>query len=122
MAIREELQDLYDRYAAAYTAGDASTCAAVFAPNGELFSPYAPPARGREAIEALHKVWTRNPVGNKQLIVLDAGASGDVAWCLATYSEGLPTGDGTSLNVLERQPDGSWLIRVCSLNSSDPDH
>ncbi|TIM63805.1 MAG: hypothetical protein E5Y60_24265, partial [Mesorhizobium sp.] len=71
-------------------------------------------------IAALHKLWTRDGPGDKQLVVVDAGGSGDFAWCLATYSEGLPTGNGTSLNVFERQPDGRWLIRVCSLNSSDP--
>ena len=120
MAIREELQGLYNAYAAAYSVGDAGACAAVFAPDGELFSPYAPPARGREAIEALHKDWTRDGVGDKQLVVVAAGGSGDLAWCLASYSEGLATGNGTSLNVFEGQPNGNWLIRVCSLNSSDP--
>ena len=120
MAIRDELQDLYNSYAAAYSLGDAATCAAAFALDGELFSPYAPPARGREAIETLHNEWTRDRVGDKQLVVVAAGGSGDLARCLATYSEGLATGNGTSLNVFERQPDGNWLIRVCSLNSSDP--
>ena len=120
MGIREELQDLYNAYAAAYSVGDAAACAAAFAPDGELFSPYAPPARGREAIEALHEDWTRGGVGQKQLVVVAVGASGDLAWCLAAYSEGLATGNGMSLNVLERQLDGHWLIRVCSLNSSDP--
>ncbi|TPI65049.1 hypothetical protein FJ417_00265 [Mesorhizobium sp. B3-1-7] len=119
MAIREELQNLCNVYATAYSAGDAGACAAVFAIDGQLFSPYAPPARGRAAIEALHKLWTRDGMGNKQLVVLEAGGSGDFAWCLATYSEGLATGNGTSLNVFERQPQGNWLIRICSLNSSD---
>jgi hypothetical protein len=41
-------------------------------------------------------------------------------WSLATYSEGQVTGDGTSLNVLDRQTDGNWLIRICGPNSGEP--
>ena len=121
MSIRDDLQSLFDIYVAAYQVGDATACAAIFALNGELYSPYAPPARGRAAIEALHKVWTQEAGGGKQLIVSAAGNSGDLAWCLATFSEGQVTGDGTSLNILERHADGDWLIRVCSLNSGNPE-
>lgn len=121
MSIRDDLQYLLNIYATAYRAGDSAACAAMFALNGELYSPYAPPARGRAAIEALHKVWTQEGGGGKQLIVVDAGGSGDLAWCLVTFSEGQVTGDGTSLNIFERHADGDWLIRICSLNSSDPE-
>jgi len=44
--------------------------------------------------------------------VVDAGVSGDLAWCLVTFSEGEVTGDGTSLSIFERQSDGDWLIRL----------
>ncbi len=121
MSIRDDLQNLFNIYAAAYQAGDATACAALFALNGQLYSPYAPSARGRAAIEALHKVWTQEGGGGKRLIVIDAGGSGDLAWCLATFSERQADGDGTSLNILERHADGKWLIRVCSLNGSDPE-
>lgn len=119
MTIRSELQSLLDAYAKAYQAGDASACAKMYAPDGELHSPYAPPARGRSEIEALHKVWTQDVSGEKKLVIVHLGASGDLAWCLATYSEGHVTGNGTSLNVLERQVDGSWLVRMSSLNNAD---
>jgi hypothetical protein len=46
--------------------------------------------------------------------------SGDLAWCLASYGEGIDI--GTSLSVFVRQPDGAWLIRMCSLNSTDAPH
>ena len=114
MSIREELQRVYDLYAAAYRVKNAAGCAAVFTEDGEVFSPYAPPARGRAAVEALHREWTLHGGEDKQLSVVAAGNSGDLAWCLTTYSDALES--GTSLNVFERQPDSSWLIRVCSLN------
>ncbi|RRH92838.1 hypothetical protein EH240_31020 [Mesorhizobium tamadayense] len=53
------------------------------------------------------------------LTVIHAGRTGDLAWCLATYTEGLAVGNGTSVDVFERQADGAWLIRMCSLNSTD---
>jgi ketosteroid isomerase-like protein len=120
MSIRDDLQNLLNIYVAAYQAGDAAACAAVFAPNGELHSPYAPPARGRAAIAALHEVWTEAGGDGKQLTVIDDGGSGDLAWCLASFSEGQVTGSGTSLNIFERHADGKWLVRISSLNSNDP--
>jgi len=114
-----EMQDLMNRMASAYVAGDAAACAALFVPMGELYSPFAPPARGRAAIEALHRIWTEG-VEEKRLDVVDAGCAGDLAWCHATYSEGDPAGSGRSLSVLERQKDGTWLIRICVLNGADP--
>ncbi|MDH4167276.1 MAG: DUF4440 domain-containing protein [Gammaproteobacteria bacterium] len=119
MSIQEELQGLMNAMAKAYRAGDAAGCASLFVPDGELYSPYAPPARGRGAIEALHQEWTQGGE-NKQLNVIGAGCSGDIAWCHTAYSEGEVSGDGTSLSVLERQANGQWLIRICMLNSDVP--
>jgi len=113
MSIREQLQSVYDAYATAYRNKDPAGCAAVFTRDGEVFSPYAPPARGRAAIEILHSEWV--DIGdNKELRILDAGFSGDLAWCLTAYSDTMEA--GTSLNVFQRQTDGGWLIRACSLN------
>lgn len=97
-------------------------CAALFTEDAELRSPYAAPACGRGAIELLHREWTKEPGSEgKRLLVQEAGSSGDLAWCLAAFSEGAATGDGTSLNVFERQRDGRWLIRMCSLNAEPID-
>ncbi|RWD61666.1 MAG: DUF4440 domain-containing protein [Mesorhizobium sp.] len=116
MSILEQLQSVYDAYATAYRNKDPAGCAAVFTHDGEVFSPYAPPAKGRAAIEALHSEWVNISGDNKELRVLDAGFSGDLAWCLTAYSDTLEA--GTSLNVFQRQADGQWLIRACSLNQS----
>lgn len=59
MSIRDELQELWDIYVAAYRSKNAAGCAAIFVPYGEVYSPYAPPACGRAAIESLHAVWTQ---------------------------------------------------------------
>jgi ketosteroid isomerase-like protein len=118
MSLKDELQIFMNAMAASYSAGDAVACAAMFTANAELISPYAPTARGKAEIEKLHRVWTEG-VGNKKLAVIDAGGSGEVAWCLANFSEGEVTGEGISLCIFERQHDKSWLIRICSLNEGN---
>ncbi len=120
MSIRAEAQTLLDSMVQAYRAGDATGCAALFTADANLYSPYAVAARGRSEIETLHRNWTAHGGDSKTLTVLDAGSSGDLGWCLAAYSEGEVTGNGTSLNVLARQPDGRWLFRICSLSADEP--
>lgn len=115
MILRMELQTTLDRMARAYVAGDAPACAALFTADAALHSPYAPPARGRAEIEALHHDWTRGATA-KRFEVLDWGGSGDLAWALARFSEEAETDAGISLAVFVRGPDGGWLIRMCSLN------
>ena len=116
MTIREELQDLYDQYVVAYRSKDADGCAAVFTEDSKLLSPYGPVATGRDGIRNLHATWLQEDTQSKQLKVIEAGTSGDTAWCLAEFSEGEAEAEGFSLNVFERQPEGGWLIRMCSLN------
>ena len=113
------MQQLMDEMAIAYRAGDAHACAQMFAPDGVLYSPYAFPARGRNEIESLHRGWTGEGT-EKRLKVKEASSSGNLGWCLVAYSEGDATGNGTSLNVVELQPSGKWLIRICSLSSDEP--
>jgi ketosteroid isomerase-like protein len=119
LTFHEEMQQLMDEMAVAYRAGDAHSCAQMFTPNGEVYSPYAFPARGRNEIESLHRDWTGTGTG-KQLIVKEASSSGTLGWCLTAYSEVDATGNGTSLSVVELQPNGTWLIRICSLSRDEP--
>ncbi|MER8464157.1 nuclear transport factor 2 family protein [Mesorhizobium sp. M1396] len=80
MSIRDELQRVWDIYVAAYRAGDAAGCVSIFTDDAEMHSPYAPPARGRAAIEALHAIWTQHAAPNKTLAVIETGGSGNLAW------------------------------------------
>lgn len=84
----------------------------VFAPDAEFYSPYGPPSIGRAAPEDTHREWVEDGAENK---VVSAGSSGQIRWCLVEYSEG-STGNGTSLNVTERQSDSTWLITYCSVS------
>jgi len=119
MAFHDEAQALCDRMAVAYRAGDAAGCAACFTEDARLLSPYAVEARGRAAIEALHRDWAGHGGNAKTLTVIDAGCEGETGWCLVTYSEGDVTGDGKSLNVLRRGSNG-WRISHCCLVADAP--
>lgn len=118
MAFQDEAQALFDRMASAYRAGDATGCADCFTDDARLLSPYAPEARGRAAIEELHRDWTGDGGNGKTLTVIEAGCEGDTGWCLVTYSEGDMTGDGKSLSILRRGPDG-WRVSHCCLVADD---
>lgn len=120
MPTRNELQKTCDLYVTAYQTGDSHGCAAAFLPDAKMMSPYGPTACGREEIEAQHAEWTREGGEGKRLEIVEFGGSDDVAWALAEFGEDKATGKGTSLCVFERQPHGRWLIRMCSLNASNP--
>lgn len=120
-SMKDEAQAFLNRMAAHYNAADPTAIAAMFLPDALLLSPYAPPCRARAAIEALHEVWAAEPGGSKSFRVLDAGSSGILGWCLAAFAEGKATADGSTLIVLARAAGEDWKVRVCSLNSGDPE-
>ena len=118
MSFKQECQRLYNQYVAHYRRGNAKGCASLFAEHAEMFSPFGPPAIGRQAIEDAHSHWVEEDGAEaKNIIVSQAGSDGNIGWCLAEFSEGTEDG-GVSLNVLVRQTDGRWLITHCSLNET----
>jgi ketosteroid isomerase-like protein len=117
MTILNELQGVLGSYVSAYRKGDAHGCAAVFTSDALLISPFGPAARGRDEIKAMHEGWTGEGGEDKHMEIVEFGGTNGLAWCLARFSEE-SAGEGTSLNVFERQPNGAWLIRICSLNET----
>ena len=115
MKDRRAMEELLARYVSAYRAGDSDGCAAAFTRDGELRSPFGPAAIGRAAIAEVHADWTADDSAGKRLEIRSLGISGDLAWCLCAFQDGEDAGEGESLCVLDRQPDGGWLIRMCSL-------
>jgi hypothetical protein len=113
------MQAFMNAMSTAYQAGDAHICAQMFITDGVLYLTYAIPAHGHAEIEALHRDWTKGVTG-KELRVLNAARSVDIGWFLVAFSEGDATSNGTSISFVELQPNGKWLIRICSLNSDEP--
>lgn len=117
MGLRDELQALGDAYVAACRAKDVVGCAAVFTPDGVLYSAFAPPAIGRAAIAALHEIWTEGGAG-KTLTVTEAAGSAGIAWTRADFAERGEVTEGHALWACVRAADGPWQIRVCSLTAA----
>jgi len=115
MDFKDECQTLFDQYVACYRARDAEGCSLAYSEDAELYSPYGPPAFGRGAIAKLHEEWVQEGGENKQIEVRSAGSNGVLGWCIAFFRESEAEG-GSSMNILARQADGTWLITHCSLN------
>ena len=76
MDIERGVAEVLARYLHAYRTGDAAGCAACYLPDGAVYSPYAPPALGRQAIEDLHRDWTLEAAPNKTLDPREIGGAG----------------------------------------------
>ncbi len=115
------IETLANQYVDAVLALDAYALAALYAPDAVQMPPGQPPVEGREAIRQAsdmdgdrfhHTVsyWglSASPDGHENGLVYDRG----------TYGVELTVGDddepifvsGSYLVLLERQPDGTWLI------------
>jgi uncharacterized protein (TIGR02246 family) len=116
MATTDEMQALLQTYLEAYRDKDAAGCASCYAPNALMYSSYAPPVQGRTAIEKVHRDWVSEGGSDKTLDIVSAGSDIESSWCVARFAEGDPPSEGFSLNVFERDPDGTWLITVSSLS------
>jgi ketosteroid isomerase-like protein len=116
MATTDEMRTLLERYLEAYRKKDAAGCAACFASNAVLYSSYAAPVEGRDAIEVVHRDWVSEGGADKTLDIVCAGSDRESSWCVARFSEGDPPNEGFSLNVFERDENGAWLISVSSLS------
>lgn len=116
------IQTLWTRYFDAYEGHDAKGCAAVYAEDAWVVSPWGPPAKGRDAIEKTHLAWFEDVERNKTAEVVDLHVTGSSAVCLLRYEADLPDGTrvaGTSLNVLRENTPGDWLVTHSSLNDLD---
>jgi uncharacterized protein (TIGR02246 family) len=111
-------QSINARWEAAFRAGDAAALAALYAPDAVIVSP------GLEIVnraEEIRTFWAAKiGAGTRDFRVqsINLRADGErvyqtAAWSAALLVEGrLNRFDGEMTSVLERQPDGSWRIRL----------
>ncbi|MEM7193338.1 MAG: hypothetical protein AAF402_00215 [Pseudomonadota bacterium] len=85
-----KLQQLISHYLSAYKALDSKGCAEAFTADGALFSPYGPPARGRQAIADTHTEWFAEPEEDKTLEVLEYNENEHGGYCLLGWSARVP--------------------------------
>ena len=120
-----QIHGVFDAYLAAYTAQDATGAAAVFAPDGHLYSAFSPPAFGRAAIAATHSQWFLDGERDKAMNVIEATCDGALGQALIGFAATIDGEDGQpariygmSLNTLVNT-DAGWHIRHCCLTLFD---
>jgi uncharacterized protein (TIGR02246 family) len=122
------IKSLFDKHIAAFNAGDAAAVAALFTDDGEMIPPDRAPLAGKNMIQ-----WGMNiafdlftaKIGETSLHVELAG---DSAYTRRAYTIAITaTTSGAELEItanwleiLKRQPDGSWKIAIEMVNSNQP--
>lgn len=80
MTIHDGMQELVDRCLACQQNGDVEGIVALYTDDGSIYSPYGPPAIGREAIRATFAQWVTGREINKRLDVIEACSDGHIAF------------------------------------------
>ncbi|WP_136656462.1 DUF4440 domain-containing protein [Nitratireductor sp. XY-223] len=121
--MKEFLEDSDAAYNEAFNRGDAAGCAAFFTEDVTLLPPDQPMVRGREAfVETYRDRMRQNTGGTHTNELVGYGVEGDLAYQIGTYAiaDADPPEQGKFVNILKRQPDGSWKVSVSIFNSDVP--
>ena len=125
---RAEVEAIYAKYAGSVTAGDGDLWLTNWDEEGVQMRPDSQSVVGKKAIEErVRKVWP-TLVMTMTIKVEEAAAAGDWGYAKGTYLQtitpraGGPTTkvDGKWLDILKRQPDGSWKLYLDCFNSNVP--
>jgi len=121
MDMKEILENFDEAYNKAFNQGDAAACAAFFTEDVLLMVPGQPMVRGKKAFEDIYRSRIDQDTGGTHTNKLvEYGVEGDLAYQVGTYAiEGTPE-QGKFLNVLKRQPDGTWKVAISMFNSDKP--
>jgi uncharacterized protein (TIGR02246 family) len=123
MDIKKAIEDLDTAYNKAFNQGDAAGCAAVFTEDVITLAPGQPMTRGKKALEGiLQSLIDKNSGGTHSNKLLESGVEGDLAYQVGTYalSGANPPEQGKFVNILRRQPDGTWKVSVAIFNLDKP--
>ena len=121
-----DIQERLASYLAALNGGDAEGAAEVFAEDGKMLAPGAPPAVGRaairEAIRGFQQMSATLAVAPTDVLV-----EGDVAietgtWSVKLHPPGGPVIEdhGNDVRVWRRGSNGVWRLYVDTWNSEHP--
>jgi uncharacterized protein (TIGR02246 family) len=122
------VKNLREAYIAAQNAGDAAALTALFTDDAVLMPANAPAASGNEAIQAHFQTLLDQVTSELVVSQEEVEVAGDWAFSRGTHTVKLtPKAGGETmedtgkyLNILKRQPDGSWKIARHIWNSDKP--
>ena len=114
---------LFAAYFDAYSRRDAEGCAAGYAEDAAIYSPWGPPAIGRAAIAAIHRDWFEETETDKTWNVLHARSDGYNGHCLLRFESTVADSDGTlgrvagiGVHALSHTDGEGWRILYSSMN------
>ena len=116
-------------YQTAAGSQDGAAIAKLYAPDGVEMPPNGPAAKGRAAIEALHKAFGQQfMVHGMTVASTEVKVHGDYAYDVGTYKQSLmaqKTGTmvedkGKYIVLLKKDAGGAWLISHAIYNSDNP--
>lgn len=124
----EAIGGLREVYAAAVNAGDVDRLTDSFTEDAVVMPPNEPVVTGYEAIESwfeanFEQFTTELRVSSDEVEVVDGWAfdRGTYTLTLTPKAEGEPTEDnGKYIDILQKQPDGSWKYARSIWNSDRP--
>ena len=118
---------LLDQNIAAWNSNDAAAVAATFADNAILMEPDLAALEGKQAIQTWYEAFLKDNAVKCAITPLETQVAGDWAYVRGNYTStftpksGKPMEvSGKYLDIVKRQPDGSWKIYRGMLNSNDP--
>ena len=104
-----------------------SSFAALHTDDALALPPHAKIARGKHALQEVFQGMLDSGATLKSVQVVDVGSDGDLAYFTAAYAIDVPQEDGLIVSdegkivdILRRQPDGSWKFQVTIWNSDTP--
>jgi uncharacterized protein (TIGR02246 family) len=114
-------------FMAAANAGDADAIAEVYAEDGSLLAPNLPPQKGRDAVRAFWGGFLDAYTVRFEVASDTIEGRGDLAYNQGRYrftavpkAKGVPgvADEGKFLEILKKQPDGSWKYVVDMYSSN----
>src|SRR5262249_54539870 len=121
--IRTSIESVNHQFTDAFSRRDAAAIGLLYAEDGQVFPPTAPPLEGREAIVAMWQGVLALPIASLQRQTTEVGSSEDSAWETGRYTmtgnDGKPAETGKYV-IIWKHDEAGWKIYRDIWNSNAP--
>jgi uncharacterized protein (TIGR02246 family) len=119
MTMRDEIGAVNDAFVAAINRGDATSISALYTSDCSVLVPNHTTLKGRDEVHNFFGEMIDAVGGTTTLEIVELSDAGDWAyqWLHYTLEAESMSDSGRVVEILERQADGSWKIRLSIFNS-----
>ncbi len=122
----EAIKKIKDDFGAAMSAGNVDKVVSLYADDAVRIRPNKPPLVGKEAIRSSFQEYQDKFTVQSEGVIVDLKVSGDLAFFRGFWNSidtpkdgGEPFKEnGSFVQVIQKQPDGSWKI-ICNIFSNE---